>query len=648
MRSTPAQLLQAPKSLSDEEKYEMPVSIAQMYDGEITTVSRYKDIVWDFYPYIPQENLKSCHKRIRWDMTLPDGRLLTDKVHECLLESAKDFIWSLHAVPIDGRVRPKMITLIAKYELLQPLLRWMVIKRLKRFKDANVHIRDFVPFAAKKNNSDDDVSPSTHAARLNIAEYIFYQRDKLQDAFTHHPWPEETALSLSGIKRGGRNRKPTTKYIPEDVAQKLARAAIDYVKCRSQQILKTSREMQLLPLSGNLLTKGEVDKRAEIAKNNGFSGTADYRSQWMDLRTACYITIDMFSGIRDSEMMSLSKNCISRTRSSDDTTDIYTLRGTIYKTGMRPKKWIVPPIVSHAVNVLAELTAHLRLKLDHEVDELCDRISLSANAADLSGTTTREMAKRLHNVRQIKDKLFLSQATKYGNTVSSVSTTVINHDLKVFCRRNNICDESGQPYPLHVHQFRRTYARFVARAELGDLLMLQEHFGHWSLDMTMYYADGALDGEEVDDELLDLVATEKITRQTEILTSHVNSESPVSTAGQWLQEWRTAVRTAPNKESLIAEYAETLTLNGTGHSWCVGNSRGNGCGGLCILEATMCVDCQYGLIGQEHKPVWTGIRDQQLEALALDDIGPGGKARAKEILLKAEKVLKRLSGAPNE
>jgi hypothetical protein len=98
---------------------------------------------------------------------------------------------------------------------------------------------------------------------------------------------------------------------------------------------------------------------------------------------------------------------------------------------------------------------------------------------------------------------------------------------------------------------------------------------------------------------------------------------------------------------LIAEYAGTITLNGTGHSWCVGNAKGTGCGGLCIFESQMCVDCNYGIIGPEHRPVWEAIRDQQKEALALDDMGVSGRGRSQKILQYAEKVLRRLDGEEN-
>ena len=147
-----------------------------------------------------------------------------------------------------------------------------------------------------------------------------------------------------------------------------------------------------------------------------------------------------------------------------------------------------------------------------------------------------------------------------------------------------------------------------------------------------------------DRELLEMVAAEKQARQTEIIHGYLESEAPLANGGHWLGQWRQSVRTATSKEALIAQYAGSITLNGTGHSWCVGNARGTGCGGLCAFEAPMCVECKYGIIGPEHRPVWEGIRDQQLEVLALDDVGESGRARAKHILQAARTVLKRLDG----
>ncbi|GGI53226.1 hypothetical protein [Oxalicibacterium solurbis] len=160
--------------------------------------------------------------------------------------------------------------------------------------------------------------------------------------------------------------------------------------------------------------------------------------------------------------------------------------------------------------------------------------------------------------------------------------------------------------------------------------------------MTTFYADGGTDEFEADIELFEMVLAEKQVRQTEVVKNYLTSDTPLANGGHWLEGWRSTIRTATNKEELIKQYADSISLSGTGHSWCLGSAKGNGCGGLCIFEAQLCVDCKYGIIGQEHRPVWEGIRDQQYEALALADIGAVGSARAHEIIIHAEKVLSRL------
>jgi integrase len=379
--------------------------------------------------------------------------------------------------------------------------------------------------------------------------------------------------------------------------------------------------------------------RTASARAAGFDGFAELTTENIHLRTACYIVIDMFSGIRDSEMMSIAENCIAPGKSRDGSTDVLWLHGTVYKTGLRAKKWLVPPVVTEAVDVLTRLTAPLREKMRQEKCDIERRISLS-----IAKEKTR-LAKRLDTVRKQKDKIVLSRSRNtVGGSISVLSGTAMGLDLKRFCADLGIRGEDGHPYPLHSHQLRRTYARFIARSELGDLLTLRDHFGHWSIDMTVYYADGGADEYEADTELLEMVAEEKLDRQNEIMGSYLDSDAPLANGNQWLKSWRSSVRTAANKEALIAEYAGSITLTGTGHSWCVGIARGTCCGGLCVFEAQMCVDCNHGIIGLEHRPVWQGIREQQLEALALDDMGPGGRARAQQILECAEKVLRRLDG----
>ncbi len=603
-------------------------------------MSRFGDDIWDFYPYIPQENQSSNQKQIDWRISLPDGRLLTDPAHAELLESAKDFIWSLFAEPVEGRKRPSMVTLRNKVNDLKPLLRWMVGLGLRRFANLAGRMLHYVP-VAKLNGPGKPADAKTVVQRLIVAEALHHQRDKLNDALTVHPWPHETALSLSGLKQGCTHRKPSTECIPEAVVGRLADVALNYVQNRSASILTALEAVHSAAQekwdAGYSQNECSI-ARTTAARSAGYLGSDDLTGEVIRLRTACYIIIDLFSGIRDSEMMSIAENCVAMSKSRDGSTDIMWLHGTIYKTGQRPKCWLVPPVVMEAVLVLTRLTARLRTELALEEAEVTQHIGLSI------AKERARLVKRLDTIRKHKDKLFLAKGVRNAGKVAVLSGASMRDDLKCFCADFDIRNDDGKPYQLHSHQFRRTYARFVARAQLGDLLTLRDHFGHWSIDMTTYYADGGANGYEADMELLEMVATEKHGRQSEIMATYLNSDVPLANGNHWLKDWRASVRTATNKEELIREYADTITLNGTGHSWCVGNAKGTGCGGLCVFEAQMCVDCNYGIIGQEHRPVWEGIRDQQKEALALDDMGPGGRARAHQILTYADKVLRRLDG----
>lgn len=631
------------KDFSRAEKDDLAVSVVSLLDGKPMVVSRYGDLIWDFYPYIPQKNVALSNKVADWRIPLPDGHLLTDLMHVGLLESAKDFIWSLYANPIEGRKRLTMLTLLRRLSDLKHLLRWMARSGISRFSDLDGRALDYV-YAAKLTDSGQAVSVERVGSRLRNLEDIYQQRNKLNDALSAHPWPHETASSLAGIKQSWPHRKPKTDFIPDAVAARLAEVALDYVENRSEGILSTLEAADAAELEKKMAGHGPNVFRAartEVARAAGYKGSIDLTTETFQLRTACYIVINLFSGIRDSEMRSLTENCVAPGKSKDGTTDVMWLHGTIYKTGIRPKRWMVPPVVMEAVRVLSRLTSPLRAKLHRECDDLEVRIPLAV------GKVQARLMKRFDTVNQQKNCLFLGETKFKNKEINALSGGNINLSLKRFCADFNILGDDGKSYPLHTHQFRRTYARFVARSELGDLLTLRDHFGHWSIDMTVYYADGGADEYESDIELLEMVTKEKMARQDEIMTSYLDSDSSLANGMHWLKDWRASVRTATNKEELIKQYAGSITLNGTGHSWCVGNARGNGCGGLCVFEAQMCVDCNYGIIGQEHRSAWQGIHGQQLEALALDDMGPGGRARAQTILTYAEKVLQRLDGREN-
>lgn len=628
------------KMLEGAEKARLPVSVAHAQDGTEIVVSRYEDEEWDFWPYIRQENRKAGDKRIDWRVKLPDGSRLTDPQHAALLESAKDFLWSLFSEPVEGRGRPTMTTVQRKLRDMRPLLRWMVGQGMTRFGQLDGRTLDYVP-VAKRGENGRAVAGTTASLNLAILEDLYAQRAKLNDALTRHPWPHESATGLAGRdQRGG--RKPKTRRIPEAVVQPLAAKALDYVQNQAKGLLDARDALEAVRVAAEaegVKPSTISDRVSQAARERGYACKREHSSEITRLRTACYIVIDLFSGVRDSEMLALGRHCVSHATGPDGV-DLTWIHGPIYKTDDPVHKWLVPPVVETAVRVMERYSEPFRALLLAEGKTIGRRLADGGVGAAERG----RLAKRLDVVRSQQDKLFLSRSKAKG-TIQVVSGSTMGVQLKAFCREFDILGEDGKAWPLAAHQFRRTYAYFVASAELGDLQVLREHFGHWSLDMTLLYADGATDGYEVDSDLLGEILAAKNERQEGVLRNYLLDDALLANGDVMLGDLRRTVRTAKNKDELIRQVSEGIVLNGTGHSWCIGNAKGSGCGGRCVFEADMCVDCNYGMIGPEHLPVWREIVEQQAAALEAPDLGLPGKARAKRILDKAREVVSKLEGA---
>lgn len=616
------------------EKVRLPVSVTITESGARIVISHYGNEVWDFWPYILHENTKDSNKRIYWNFKMPDGSRLTDPQHSGLLESCKDFIWSLFVDPVEGRKALTMQSLIhIAMGQLPHLVRWMSSRGLTKFSQLEGHTMDYV--AATRHG----VSPSTASKRLMLLEDLYHQATKISDALAVHPWPDESASALAGVTKGSTHRKPKTPRMPDQVVKELARHAMDYVQNRSGpllDLLDAACADEDAAIARGVCRSQQIEVRSMVAKRAGFDGSSELNHELFTLRTACYIVIDMFSGIRDSEMMSLAAGCIVPGKKKDGI-ELLWLHGTIYKLGLRPHKWLVPPIVAEAVRVLERFSAPYRRRMEEEERTLLEKQKTAA------GKAKEPLVKRLAKVRHQKDKLFLSEH-KIDYTVSVLSAAGMRRKLKEFCEKFDIRGDDGEIWPLASHQFRRTFAYNYAKSEMGDLRYLQEHFGHRSLDMTLLYADGGVDGYEADVELLEEINRARAEHQADILTGIVDSDAPLAAGEQWIGDWRRTVRTAKNKEELIEALSGTLSLTGTGHSWCAGSAKGTGCGSRCMFEADMCTECNWAIISQEHLPVWREIALQQEIIINCNDIGLPGKKLAMRILGKAKVTIAKLEG----
>ncbi len=621
------------RALSSAEKARTPVSMAKTDLGESVVVSRYEDEIWDFWPYIPQNNARDSEKRINWRIEIAPGEFLTDHQHAPLLESTKDFIWSLFIDPIDGRQRPRMATVIVHVVALTPLLRWMASRGMRQFRDIEGRALEYVPIAKINQRTGKPTAKGWHARRLIVLEELYLQREKLADALPTHPWPDESGFTLSGERAKGRTIK--TLRIPERTVRQLAEVAINYVTNLAPHILSTRDALEQAVANKEGFQATNI--RIPLARELGFEGSRDLSAELSYLRDSCYIVIAMFSGIRDSETLSLKRGCIAHDK-ADDGIDLIWLHGTIFKTGIKPHKWLVPPIVETAVRVMEWYRQPYAIQIEEQISQFEQQLDMSIPGS----TFHKRQLKRLHTARKDRDGLFLGCAPCVGHLVGVLSKGTIHRRLQNFCPHFNILGDDGKYWRLSSHQFRRTYAYFVASAELGDLHYLREHFGHWSIDMTLLYTSGASDAYQTDTDLLTEILRSKTEKQESVLHNYLMTDTPLANGDIMLADLRQTIKTAKNKQSLLQQISSSITLNGTGHSWCIGNAKGTSCGGLCVFEADMCVDCAYGMIGPEHLPVWKEIALQQQTALDMSDLGLPGKTRSQRILNKALDVIAKL------
>jgi len=619
------------------DKRRMPVSTVRQDDGTEVIVSRYVDAAWDFWPSILAGNIVPSEKRLNWALSLPDGRTLLDPKHALLLASAKDFIYSLLLEPIDGRRLPKPQTVLKKLRKgLTPLLRWMVQNGYERFAE----IEDFDEYVAyaKTAGGQHGKPPAakTVVSRLAVVEDLWLQSNKLADSLSAHPWPGESAASLAGLSRRG-HCKPKTVYIPDAVARQLVQEALRYVNDKADAIMSAREAATAAQERATARGVEHPDSLStvaiSVARERGYRGANALRAEERMLRTACYIVIGFFSGIRDSEITSIEERCIVR-ETTPDGYDLWWLHAILYKTTRNlqglPARWMVPPVVERAVEVLERMTRPLRATLQARISALEVRLEDSRLVAPERVTLNR----RLHAARQHARKLFLCRDLRSGE-IAVPGTGSLNRTLKAFVAARDVRDHNGERWNLHSHQFRRTFARFVARHVLGDLHYLQHHFKHWSIDMTAYYADEAMDHE-----LLGDISNAREQLQQSIISRWFDDASPLAGgAAARLTNFRSSVLTAKNKAELVSQIADDAYIRGTGHSWCL-CAPASASESLCIFEKTLCIECPHGVIDQGHVAVWREIEQQQLRVLDGTDLGRPGRARAERFLTEARKVIK--------
>lgn len=614
----------------------LPVSVTVNGRGREAVVSRYGDAVWELWPDFPAAGHPPSRKRINWGKALSEGTTLLDPRHADLLESAKAFAYALLKDPPQGRKPMKAITVqrVVSVDLVH-LLRWMVDRGYGSFREID-DFNEFVTCAKSARDGNGTPSKGTVADRLRVPYLLWRYVERLEDKIERHPWPGENYNTLAGLPRGG-SVNPKTAFIPDAVAKDMAKGAVKYVEELAPKIIEALEESAAAGRAARErgLSRCRVDELvSEAAKRFGYSGAGDLHAEACNLRTACFFVVIFFTGIRLSEALSLEEHCVDIESTPNGQTLVW-IRGTLYKMqedpNGKPVRWLVPSVVARAVEVMNRLTGRRREEIRKELEEL--ERCFAGKGRGRKGMLAN--AKRLADLRSWNGKLF--QSMDGGKTEGVVTERDMGSQLNRLAKDLKVRGDDGRPWRFRSHQCRRTFARFAAKNRLGDLHYLRDHFKHWSIRQTAFYAKGAYDREllrSVDRNLHGLIGMMR--------SKWGDKGVPLAGgAGKWIEEFRGAGAGFRNLGEPPTPLPGGVRVTGTGHSCCLAIAD-KGCGGDCLIEKVDCADCTKAVIDQSHADVWRFIVRQQERILECPDVGEPARKRAERYLMNAREVLARL------
>lgn len=609
-------------------------------------LSLYGEHIWDLSPFIRIKSVPASLKVIDFStIKFKDGSCLTDTAHSVLLASLKTFLFVRFTVNSPQSGKPlRASTLVRLFYNIRPLLLWMIHMGHRRF--ADLTSEDCLAYATFCKESsvipvrEIRASSETLLKQFFCVEYLWTFRDLLPDALTEHPWPRHSALSLAGISRR-RDQDAITEQIPDRLMAKLIQAALHYVADGYGERLLTCLEdrnagLNIQPYLSELKLRNWQEVSYEI-----------YR-----LVPACFIVIDAFSGMRVSEVLALQLDCYYEHEGWDDATYGW-LKGVTYKLEDDPKhcEWMVPPIVERAVMLASRVTSMQRQALEERITEMEAKLQKVCYIDDVVRQKDSEL---LNEMKTHRYSLFLAKQNKHKR-INTLSYHGITGHLEKFIKHINLQVEPndldqvrnkakikvGDLWPIATHQFRKTFARYVARCVLGDVRYLKDHFKHWSLDMTLCYAWN--EDDLLDPSLLDDILEEQQEIQSDIVAGWFDfnrNEHLAGVGGKNIENTRKRIKVlvASDARTVARKLSKGYFLRGLGHSWCTEKE----CRGKGIYSVTECKDCENRVIDQSHIPMWYSIRDQQIELLHVDDCGDPMWQGTVDSLRYAEQVLKDL------
>ena len=584
----------------------------------ISNTSRWDDPVWLLDHRVAGRS--ACDAVLRWDIALPDSSRLTDPQHEGWLETGRWLLWCSRMDPPFGRHPCDIGTLRSKLSAFRVLVRWMRGEGLRQFRHIDsATVERYVLFLrSRPGRKQATIAPGSVLTHLTLLHDLWLFRKKLPDALGFDPFPDETPAAVAGDCAA--IRRPLA-FIPDDVAIDILSKALLWVEQESASIVDARILWYDAYQSAAVKYTGQVGPyfHANRALRAGPSATPAgaslhtskaLRQAVKHLSTACFIVIAGFVGMRVSEILSLRVGAVVHDPDQHGSPGQSWLQGRLYKTQdrslSRDERWIAPAAVVLAVEVLERLTGPHRY--GHDCSDL-----------------------------------FLSHSSK-GRVPKAGTGACMTQHINDFAAFAGVLHHRGQPWYFSPHQFRKTFARFVAKRDRTQLHGLADHFKHSSVSATSRGYVGT------NFELSELVSHDA-RADTAIALDRMLSGVPLAgRIGQRIALAGAAFRGRAG-EQVRHDYIrfildETdLQIHACEYGWCVFQSETARCGGVAGpapsgRSPSVCLSCSNFAVDQRHRPWWEERRARNDDLRVASNRLAG--AVLDEIVAECDNVLDKL------
>lgn len=584
--------------------------ISRDNDGQV--LSTYGDDTWDLSPY--QLTITGANK-IHFRTWYSKANLNNEENVDCY----KWLIFILiYLTPYSGHENAKSVGTIISYTI-------MIRHILKKISDKEYSLKDFIQSQELINSQIKHFTRKVIRIFPSLLSYLLILgKEKTGIA----PLDKSFIYSLTHCVSNTQSTYEQTPVIPTKIYSSIInvlknsltpilaneKALTDFVEriqedkayARSPSSQRNFRTHAKIKQRGNYSTffqeaVGEFGLQA-LFERYKVKSMANFPSFLKLIQNLVRLQIHIYSGMRRNEVLSLKFDCLKSDSSHGKS--LYYLEGITTKLTKSKKicRWIIAPEAVSGIKLCQNLVSSIARAnnfTDHKQFYLFTNVSHIAKASfKPAPESVSSFFINFDNNKLLK--LFESE-------ILIVETDL--DELRMLCPERKWDDEerfqTGKPWPIANHQFRRSLAFYVAQSGLVSLPSLKQQLKHITNQMSLYYAKGSgiqlnfFMQNDKEHFIAELSKTKPVADALAFIKSILESNEPLDGAGGRYIERYTKPQTSIKERLVVREDMTKKFRNGeiayseTPLGACLSSEP---CNKKALRAVSACIDCEKAII----------------------------------------------------